>query len=186
MTGGTLRARRLEPARIMEVRVKQSEQSRERDQGVSPNEKDPREYPFGYFARDAYVLSGIGLFRWFASENEALRGYLDDFVELAEQAGNESYEPLEQLREFVTEALSRGDRFNELVPRLNAITSDDSVIVWCGTFLELTTSDADLPRELREYFLDPEADQIGDGDAVPPIPEERIEEFIEYVQGYGY
>ena len=144
---------------------------------------DPREYPFGYFSRDEL---GVGVFRWFATPEDALRGYATELIQYlyADERGEARRE---ELRSEFASALKEGTTLADLQTRLNELTGNDSALDWYGTFQQLLTSQDEFASDIRERFLY-DRDEEGDNEPSAPfaIPEDDIDDFVEYVRAYGY
>ncbi|HUP65947.1 MAG TPA: hypothetical protein VM557_11790 [Thermoanaerobaculia bacterium] len=128
--------------------------------------RDPRRYPIGYFGGDE-----ASIFLWFTSEDEMFR-----FIATKEPEVYE-YDPedAEIVREEMESLLDGGtpDLTPELLGRVNDILDGEPEILWWGRFEDLTRGISPFAIDLRERFLD-------DGTAAP-IPDERLDDFIEWL-----
>jgi hypothetical protein len=147
-------------------------------------EREPREYPFGYFSRDAFPLSGVGVFRWFATEKDALLGYAAELIEHLYEGAEE--DDREALRALFGSALKEHKTLRDIRGELNELTRDNSVLEWYGSFHEFCTSDDEFAKDLRECFLEEFDEDSESGMTSGKIPEDRTDEFVEFIQGYGY
>ena len=139
---------------------------------------DPRSSPYGYFVTDQF---NVGQFRWCADAAAALRAYVNDdlIAALLEDDGAVIAATEALYRDATTAAKGLGD----VVEALNAITDGYAAVRWCGTFKALCTGDDDFALELRGSWRE---DADDDEDPGRSIAEDEMDDFLEFLEGYGY
>jgi len=118
-------------------------------------ERDPREYPFGFFTGSSSALDATRTFSWFESVDD-----LADFILTVEPLiyGLEE----EDLRTYYAEVSPilrtlRTEGFSDpLRERLNQEIRDEFVIDWWGHFDELVAAQSDFAMNIVSGFRDEE------------------------------
>jgi hypothetical protein len=149
------------------------------DEVVDANARDPREYPFGFFSRDDWP-AGVGMFHWAATPPDALLGYAAMVIEHL-YAGED--DDKEELRRFFSRALTEKQTLADLHEELNRRTARVSALGWYGTFQDICTSQDDFALDVRERFLEHLEEDEEEGEPTGVIPEDRMDEFVEFIQG---
>lgn len=151
------------------------------------NSVEPSETSWGFFAYDdapGGIGGGSGMFGWFESRDK-----MCDFIEGYPLLFQSSYEPedddkarIDDIERGVKAAINgfRGnpEKGEKVLEDINRKLRRMEQIKWWGSFSELLSGDHWFAKELRGHLLQ--------NDGSVPMPEERREEFIEFLQSYGY
>jgi hypothetical protein len=138
--------------------------------------RDPREFPYGFFASDNAV--GVGLISWFKDVGEMM-----DFL-LTVEPVIWDYED-EILKDYTNHISTIADKVRsaglseDLRVNFNKFVENDFEIGWWGTFEDLLKDNNEFTQKTREDFIEMEKEGVGD-----KIPEESIEEFIEWLKTF--
>lgn len=150
------------------------------------SEPDPRVAPFGYFGTDRF---GVGMFRWAATAQALLAKYVHADLLGGLLEDEEAADAVSALHEGWEQA---GVGLGEVVAQLNAVTRDESTVVWYGTFDELARGNRKFARDVREAWRE---SRVGCSVPVPiaanesidgPVPNELIDKFVEYLATHGH
>lgn len=143
--------------------------------GDAAMNRDPREYPYGYFSGGSFVLDSARVFMWFADVQELIKHIADCDPAVHDLDEDESLAFSNHVQRIfkVDNALS-----SENLELLNAAASSFLCVDWWGTFDELTRGDSEFARELRAEFREDESDS--------PIDDAEIDDFIELTRLYGF
>ena len=151
------------------------------------NSAEPVESSWGFFAYDdapGGVGGGSGMFCWFESRDK-----MCDFIERYPLLFQSSYEAEDDdkariedielcVKAAVKEFRSSPDKTAEALEAINGKLRRIEQIKWWGSFSDLLSGDHWFAKELRSNLFE------NDGNTA--VPKERREEFIEFLQGYGY
>lgn len=123
--------------------------------------------------------SGIGSFHWLPSRPELI-----EFVRNSMAWWNpapSSMQPAEIAAavQAIVEAES-GD-LDTMIDRLNDSMRNMWQIDWCGQFRDLCESNGEFPEKIREAYWEDEKPGL-----ISSIPSNRISNFAEFLQTYGY
>lgn len=123
------------------------------DDVVNAMDRDPRSYPFGYFAGGASPLDTVRVFVWFATLEELLEHILE--VEprvhgLVHGRGLEGFQ--QRIRPLLQRATEEG--LSEAL-RLELDPGSDGgfVVDWWGSFEDLKSGRGDFARALLDDFF---------------------------------
>jgi hypothetical protein len=139
-------------------------------------DRDPRVFPYGFFASDNAV--GIGFISWFKDVDEMM-GFL-----LKVEPVIWDYED-EELENYVNNISNIADKVKsaglseDLRTNFNEFVKNDFEIGWWGTFEDLLKDNNEFTQKTREDFIDMEEEGMGD-----KISEESIAEFIEWLKTF--
>ena len=86
------------------------------------------------------------------------------------------------LLDFAASIGSEEPSVEELRSRLPALLPDQ--FVWAGTFTELRNAQGEEPADLVQQFLD--ARSGGEEVDARPVRDDELDEFVEFIQSYGY
>lgn len=137
--------------------------------------RDPREYPYGYFSGGSFALDSARVFMWFADEQDLIKHIADCDPAVYDLDEAESVAFSNHVHRIfkVDNALS-----SENLELLNAAASSFFCVDWWGTFDELTCGDGEFARQLRSEFREGESDS--------PIVDLEMDDFIDLIQHYGF
>lgn len=149
-------------------------------------EPDPRVAPFGYFGTDRF---GTGMFRWSGNVQESLARYVQEDL-LGGLLEDEA--TIEKVTALHNGWKQSGAGLTDVLAQLNAVTGDDSTVVWFGTFDELAHGGGDFAREVRQAWRHSQGGcsspvALGDNESAEgPVPDSALSEFIAFIATYGY
>ena len=152
------------------------------------SERNPREFPFGYFVSDV-----VGLFVWFRSPDELF----DAFVEAEPTVYAAGSEPdLERLTKGLGKIRLRVSRPVHLTEKLrqeiNDALGDSADLEWWGRFEDLLKGTGEFATDLRGWFRESQGDEVDrdddeeDEDGSRPIEDYEVEDFVDYLKDYGH
>jgi hypothetical protein len=141
---------------------------------------DPRSHPWCYWGSDPWP-AGVQMLSWFTTPVEMVR-WLAEVLASAYVQDDELTRTQQRLSDFAASIGSEEPSPEELRSRLPAVVPDQ--FVWAGTFAELRNAQGEEPADLIQQFLDHRSDGE-EGDA-RPIRDDELDEFVEFIQSYGY
>ena len=118
--------------------------------------------------------SGIGSFHWFATKADLI-SFIRDYLAWWHPAPS-SLEPDEIAAEVQAIVDAESADLEKMVSHLNESMRNMWQIEWTGRFQDLLEGEGEFPEKIRSSFLE-------GGEAVP---EEMMDEFGEYLRGYGF
>ena len=151
------------------------------------NERDPRVFPFGYYAYETCSTYGRGHFRWFASEKELL-----DFITLVDSDSSSDdcccdephdfFDSYQRLKEAIEHATGKDTILSpELMENIN-ICGIGWKIIWWGTFRDLCAGSEDFSRNIFGNYLngfDDPASRSIIGDV------NNVQKFVDVIKHFG-
>ena len=164
-----------------------SKESEVQEAFTQANSVEPTENSWGFFAYDdapGGIGGGSGMFCWFESRDK-----MCDFIERYPLLFQSSYEPEDDdkariddiersVRAAIEEFRRNADKCEKVLEDINRKLRRIEQIKWWGSFSELLSGDHWFAKELRSHVME--------GDGSSALPEEQREEFVEFLQGYGY
>ncbi len=153
------------------------------DAAETVNQRDPRRYSLGYCARDVTTK----LFFWFASADEMLAfiAEVDSHIYFGDDA--EDLEPTRgELRRIRAEWNAGKIASNELMNIINEYFSPGyATLEWMGQFADLCAGQGEFAADLVDVFLGDESADDEPSSKSRTVPEEKIPDFIEFLQEFG-
>ena len=140
-------------------------------------ERDPREYPLGYFTDSSSSLYSAGGFVWFQSLDELTQHIIEVEPRIY------GLEPGEGLEEFqarvrpLLAAVQEAGLTEELRVALDKECAKHFCIFWWGTFTELCAGRGDFAREVLDTYLDGEPGKV--------LPPDEVGSFVDFLYTYG-
>jgi hypothetical protein len=146
--------------------------------------RDPRRYPWGYFAADSLAYGGAGMFQWFVDSQE-LTAFLIEVEPLTLDLTEDETEPVRQdvakaVRQLVDTSPS-GD-FDPLLEQLDEAVGRQRNYAWLGRFDDLLRSEGEWAGDLRSTFREADTDGLDPS----PLAARDEEDFIAFLNEYGY
>lgn len=145
----------------------------------TPHRRDPRDYPWGMFTSDDFVLANVGMFMWFADRSEMAAYIREAEPTIYDVTGAE----LDELMQAIEPSLSRliaGEALESVRESLNGAQEHWNT-QWWGTFEDLCTGQGEFESEVRIAFREL------DGDGSPdPIEAGEQARLIEFLADYGF
>jgi len=171
------------------------------------NGRDPREFRWGYFGRDPFVLSGVGVFTWYASREDLLEALVEAEPSIHFEMDMPEFASAREALDAVRQAIAgRSDLPEEAREKANEILKGEAHIEWWGRLDDLVVRHGEFPREIRTWFRETrcdvneeaveerdgvETDEVGDGESDrvhalhAPIQEAEMEDFVAALAEYG-
>jgi len=141
-------------------------------------DRDPRVFTYGFFSHD--TGNGVGMFSWFKDVDEMMEFLLNVEPKIFDIEGESLKDYTKTISEVEKKVKSVGLN-EELRSRISEYVFRDFEILWWGTFENLLKDEGDFAKERREGFLSDGEDELLNYN----IPEESLEEFIEYLKTCG-
>jgi len=132
--------------------------------------RDPREYPFGYFHGD-----NARVFMWFASEEELISHIAECAPVMFDLDASEAKDFGREVSQIFS---GKAELSTENLASLNNVAKSFLFVEWWGTFEDLVSGTSKLAKDLRLSLRDDETDS--------PVLESELDDFVELIQRYGY
>ncbi len=139
------------------------------DRAAEVVDRNPRDFPIGYFSGGSFVMDSVRVFSWFSSVEEMI----DHLVEV-EPRIHDADESFDVIREALVSADSEG-LTADLRLNINKLVKDSFVIDWWGEFKQLRAGADSIARDIVDDYLG--EDQIG-GD----IADDDIDDFVVHLK----
>jgi hypothetical protein len=140
-----------------------------------PSSNDPRSHPWCYWGSDPLLF-------WFTTPVEMVRWLAEILGPVYGEDDDDEMRMQQRLSDFGASIGSEEPSPEEFRSRLPAVVPDQ--FVWAGTFTELRNAQGEEPAHLVEQFLDARSD--GEEVDARPVRDDELDEFVEFVQSYGY
>jgi hypothetical protein len=141
--------------------------------------RDPRKANYGLFSGGSFVLDSSRVFMWFETIQE-LTYFIKNAEPLIFDLDAEDIKKYEDEISPILKKVHKDGLTFELQNQINDISSDFMTIEWWGNFSELVNIETEFSKNLVEQFFD----QL-DEEPKPIIPE-YLDDFIKFIQSYGY
>lgn len=139
--------------------------------------RDPREFGWGYFGIDNMPQSGIGLFFWFESPTELL----DFITNIETQILPDSDTVKKEIQEILKEADLNDGLTNSLRTQINAKLVDIE-IKWWGKFSNLRSGYSKFSKEVIGSFFE----SLSQDNIIKAVPDRYLPQFIEFCRWWGH
>lgn len=143
--------------------------------GQTAMDRNPQEFPYGYFSGGSFVLDSTRVLMWFESPEQLLEHLCECDPLVHGLEAEEAQEFSEKIRAAVSKPFSLTD---ENLGNVNEIASEFLCVDWWGTFEELLSGGSEMAVETRSSFRDDDDDS--------PIEPEDVADFAEYLHQYGF
>jgi hypothetical protein len=152
-----------------------------------PQQRDPREFPYGYFGSDDFVLASAGSFMWFESPHEMLTWLKLGEPKLYEVPDEDLQKIAGPIDDALPNYVAPGSSLDpELIAQIRKGSKGYFCIDWWGKFDELVSGETPFASDVRERFWDLYAeDEELERDVQPPIPPNLIDVFLIFLSEYG-
>jgi len=141
--------------------------------------RDPRKANYGLFSGGSSILDSVRVFMWFETIEELIH-FITKAEPLIFDLDAEAIKKYEDEITPILEKLYKDGLTNQLKNQANDISSDFMIIDWWGSFSELVTVRTEFSNDLIEQFFDNWDEKQN------TLTEEHTDEFIKFIQSYGY
>lgn len=151
-------------------------------------DRDPRKFPFGYFAySDAAPPfgGGIGGFLWASSERDAVRMLVEQDLPSHVPFRDADPNELAEVRKILAPVFNGDRSLMQVRKPLNKELENVVQIEWAGTFEDLTHGDDEFARKVRADFQSLSDDESPATGGANPISPEELDDFVEFLTTYG-
>lgn len=141
--------------------------------------RDPRKANYGLFSGGSSILDSVRVFMWFETIEELIH-FITKAEPLIFDLDAEAIKKYEDEITPILEKVHKDGLTNQIKNQANDISSDFMIIDWWGSFSELVTVRTEFSNDLIEQFFD------NWDEKQKTLTEEHIDEFIKFIQSYGY
>ncbi len=141
--------------------------------------RDPRKANYGLFSGGSFVLDSSRVFMWFETIQE-LTYFVKNAEPLIFDLDSEDIKKYEDEISPILEKVHKDGLTSELQNQINDVSSDFMIIEWWGNFSELINHKTEFSKDLIEQFFDNLEEEHKN------LTDEYMEDFINFIQSYGY
>ena len=142
-------------------------------------ERDPQDYPYGYFAGGGCALDHTRVFSWFQSLDELARHILEVEPRVFDVEPGEGLEELQAMIRPITTEACRTGLCEELRVALDEALCRAFVIDWWGTFEDLCLGRGEFGRQVPDSYLGEEREG-------QTLPSQEVSESAAFLKEYGF